>query len=199
MFKMNDFRPLGMLAGVLLAVPPAFAAAVPPAELAHALQWRSLGPYRGGIVETVAGIAGEPNHYYMGAGGGGVWESRDYGSSWKNISDKYFKNNNIGAIAVSPSNPKVIYVGTGNSAFRNTFLTGDGMHKSTDGGRTWSNIGLEKTGIISWIIVVWIDDDPADDSSLLQPDGGRTWSNIGLEKTGIISWIIVDPNDANVV
>ena len=202
MFKVNDFRPLGVLAGVLLAVPPAFAAAVPPTELAHALQWRSLGPYRGGIVETVAGIAGEPNHYYMGAGGGGVWESRDYGSSWKNISDKYFKNNNIGAIAVAPSNPKVIYVGTGNPAFRNTFLTGDGMHKSTDGGRTWSNIGLEKTGIISWIIVDPNDANVVYAAALGQgwasnpdrgvfksTDGGATWKKILYvdDKTGAIT------------
>jgi len=187
---------------VLLAAPSAFAATVPPAELAHALQWRSLGPYRGGIVESVAGIASEPNHYYMGAGGGGVWESRDYGNSWKNISDKYFKNNNIGAIAVAPSNPKIIYVGTGNPAFRNTFLTGDGMHKSTDGGKTWSNIGLEKTGIISWIIVDpndanivyagalgqgWVSN--PDRGVFKTTDGGATWKKVLYvdDKTGAIT------------
>jgi photosystem II stability/assembly factor-like uncharacterized protein len=170
MFKLIDFRSLWLLAGVLLAAPPVLAAAVPAAELTQALHWRSLGPYRGGIVETVAGIASEPNHYYMGAGGGGVWESRDYGNDWKNISDGYFKNNNIGAIAVAPSNPKVIYVGTGNPAFRNTILTGDGMHKSTDGGRTWTHIGLEKTGIISWIIV-----DPNDENVVYAGALGQGW------------------------
>jgi photosystem II stability/assembly factor-like uncharacterized protein len=202
MFKPNKFRPLWLLAGVLLAAPPVFASAVPPAELTHALQWRSLGPYRGGIVESVAGIAGEPNHYYMGAGGGGVWESKDYGSSWRNISDKDFKNNNIGAIAVAPSNPKVIYVGTGNPAFRNTFLTGDGMHKSTDGGKTWSNIGLEKTGIISWIIVDphdanvvyagalgqgWVSN--PDRGVFKSTDGGATWKKILYvdDKTGALT------------
>ena len=202
MFKLNDFRPLWLLAGVLLAAPPVFASAVPPTELTHPLQWRSLGPYRGGIVETVAGIANEPNHYYMGAGGGGVWESKDYGGSWKNISDKDFKNNNIGALAVAPSNPKVIYVGTGNPAFRNTFLTGDGMHKSTDGGKTWSNIGLENTGIISWIIVDpndpnvvyaaalgqgWV---PNPDRGVFKStDGGATWKKILYvdDKTGALT------------
>src|SRR6185312_7869293 len=137
MLKRPQFRTL-LVSNLLLAAVPALAATVSPATLTDALQWRSLGPYRGGIVETVAGVASQPNRYYMGAGGGGVWESDDYGSDWRNISDKYFKNNNIGAIAVAPSNPDIIYVGTGNPAFRNTFLTGDGMYKSTDAGKTWA-------------------------------------------------------------
>jgi len=202
MFKLKNFCSLWLLAGGFLVAAPAFAAAVPPTELTQALHWRSLGPYRGGIVETVAGIANEPNHYYMGAGGGGVWESKDYGNSWKNISDKYFKNNNIGAIAVAPSNPRIIYVGTGNPAFRNTFLTGDGMHKSTDGGKTWTQIGLEKTGIISWIIVDpndpnvvyagalgqgWVSN--PDRGVFKTTDGGQTWKKILYvdDKTGAIT------------
>ncbi len=213
MFKLNHFQALVLLDILLLAVPPAFAATVPPAELAHAVHWRSLGPYRGGIVETVAGVASEPNLYYMGAGGGGVWESRDYGQSWQNISDKYFKNNNIGAIAVAPSNPKIIYVGTGNPAFRNTFLTGDGMYKSTDGGETWGHIGLEKTGIISWIIV-----DPNDPNVVYvaalgqgwvsnpergvfkSTDGGETWKKILYvdDKTGAIT-LAMDPSNPRVL
>jgi len=199
MFKLIDFRSLWLLAAVLLAAPPVFAAAVPPADLTQALHWRSLGPYRGGIVQSVAGIASEPNHYYMGAGGGGVWESKDYGANWKNISDKYFKNNNIGAIVVAPSNPRIIYVGTGNPAFRNTFLTGDGMHKSTDGGKTWAHIGLEKTGIISWIIVDPNDPNVVYAAALGQgfasnpdrgvfktTDGGQSWKKILYvdDKTG---------------
>jgi hypothetical protein len=90
-----------LITTLLLMAPPVFAASVPPGPLTRALHWRSLGPYRGGIVETVAGVASAPNRYYMGAGGGGVWESEDYGNSGKNISDGYLKNNNIGAIAVS--------------------------------------------------------------------------------------------------
>jgi len=170
MIRLNALHPLWLIAGLMLAAPVAFAAAVPPMDFTGALQWRSLGPYRGGIVETVAGVASEPNHYYMGAGGGGVWESGNYGNDWKNISDKYFKNNNIGAIAVAPSNPRIIYVGTGNPAFRNTILTGDGMYKSTDAGKTWSHIGLDKTGIISWIIV-----DPNDPNLVYAASMGQGW------------------------
>jgi len=209
MFKMNHLQTLVLITGLLLAAPPGFAAAVPPAELTHALQWRSLGPYRGGIVQSVAGVASEPNRYYMGAGGGGVWESDDYGQNWKNISDGYFTNNNIGAIAVAPSNPRIIYVGTGNPAFRNTFLTGDGMYKSTDAGRTWSHIGLDKTGIISWIIVA--PDDPSvvyvaamgqgwvsnpDRGVFKSTDGGQTWKKILYvdDKTGAASMAMDSSN-----
>jgi photosystem II stability/assembly factor-like uncharacterized protein len=190
MFKLNNPRALLLTVG-LLAGSAAFAAAVPPAELTHALQWRSLGPYRGGIAQSVAGVATKPNRYYMGAGGGGVWETNDYGVDWKNISDKYFTNNNIGAIAVAPSNPDIVYVGTGNPAFRNTFLTGDGIYKSTDAGKTWTHIGLDKTGIISWIIVDpndpnvvyaaalgqgWV---PNPDRGVFKStDGGQTWKKI---------------------
>ena len=202
MLKLNDFCKLGLIANLLLAVPAGFAATVPSTQLTQALQWRSLGPYRGGIVETVAGAASEPNRYYMGAGGGGVWETDDYGNDWKNISDKYFKSNNIGAIAVAPSNPKIIYVGTGNPAFRNTFLTGDGMYKSTDGGKTWGHIGLDKTGIVSWIIVDPNDPNVVYAAALGQgwasnpdrgvfksTDGGQTWKKILYvdDKTGAIT------------
>ena len=202
MSKLNDFCKLGLIASLLLAVPAGFAATVPSTQLTQALQWRSLGPYRGGIVETVAGVASEPNRYYMGAGGGGVWETDDYGNDWKNISDKYFKSNNIGAIAVAPSNPKIIYVGTGNPAFRNTFLTGDGMYKSTDGGKTWGHIGLDKTGIVSWIIVDPNDPNVVYAAALGQgwasnpdrgvfksTDGGQTWKKILYvdDKTGAIT------------
>jgi photosystem II stability/assembly factor-like uncharacterized protein len=202
-----------LIASLFLAVPLGFAAAVPPTELTHALHWRSLGPYIGGIVQTVAGVADEPNRYYMGAGGGGVWESNDYGQNWKNISDRYFTNNNIGAIAVASSDPNIVYAGTGNPAFRNTFLTGDGMYKSTDAGKTWSHIGLEKTGIISWIIVDpndpnvvyaaamgqgWVSN--PDRGVFKSTDGGQTWKKALYvdDKTGAAS-LAMDPANPQVL
>ncbi len=150
---MLKIRRVVLLTALSLALSAAIAAPLPMGELTSALHWRSVGPYTGGRVTTVAGIADEPNVFYMGTAGGGVWESDDYGQNWKNISDKDFKSNNIGAMAIAPSNPKIIYVGTGDSAPRNTVLTGEGMYKSTDGGKTWTFIGLGETHIISWILV----------------------------------------------
>ncbi|MDE2140369.1 MAG: glycosyl hydrolase, partial [Gammaproteobacteria bacterium] len=142
-----------LISMLLSAQPPAQAASLPPAQLIGALHWRSVGPFVGGRVIAVTGVLQQPNLYYMGSTGGGVWKSENYGYSWENISDKYFDNSNIGAIAVAPSDPKVIYVGTGESDIRNTFLTGDGLYKSTDAGKTWSKSGLADTHVISRIVV----------------------------------------------
>ena len=210
MFKARHVMLLSILS---LALPAAFAAAVPTGKLTSALHWRSVGPYTGGRVTAVAGIAGKPNVFYMGAAGGGVWESEDYGYHWKNISDKYFKSDNIGAMAIAPSSPKVIYVGTGDSSPRNTVLTGEGMYKSTDGGKTWKYIGLGETHIISWIIV-----DPHNPNvvyvaalgHLFGPnpqrgvfkttDGGKTWKRILYvnDGTGAIS-LAMDPSNPSVL
>ena len=196
-----------------LVLSAGFATPMPPGQLISALRWRSLGPYTGGRVTTVAGIAAEPNVFYMGTAGGGVWETDDYGHSWKNISDKDFKNNNIGAIAIAPSNPQIIYVGTGDSAPRNTVLTGEGMYKSTDGGKTWTSIGLGETHIISWILVDPNNPDVVYVAALghlfgtnpergvfKSTDGGQTWKNILYvnDDTGAIS-MAMDPSNPRVV
>ena len=190
-----------------LALPAAFAAPAPPPRLTSALRWRSVGPYTGGRATAVAGIAAEPNVFYQGTAGGGVWESEDYGHNWKNISDKDFKSNNIGAMAIAPSNPKIIYVGTGDSAPRNTVLTGEGMYKSTDGGKTWTFIGLGETHIINWILVDPTNPDVVYVASLghlfvpnsergvfKTTDGGRTWQKILYvnDETGAID-MAMDP------
>ena len=142
-------RRVFLLAGLPLALAATLRVPAPPANIDTALHWRSVGPFTGGRVTTVAGIADQPNVFYMGTAGGGVWETDDYGATWQSISDKDIKTGAIGAIAIAPSNPKIIYVGTGDSAPRNTVLTGDGMYKSTDGGKTWAFIGLGDTHIIS--------------------------------------------------
>ena len=149
----------------------------------------------------------------MGTAGGGVWETEDYGQNWKNISDKDFKNSSIGAMAIAPSNPKIIYVGTGDSAPRNTVLTGDGMYKSTDGGKTWAYIGLGETHIISWILVDPNNPDvvyvaalghlfaPNPERGVFKTtDGGKTWKKILYvnDDTGAIS-MAMDPSNPSVL
>ncbi|MGH9466198.1 MAG: WD40/YVTN/BNR-like repeat-containing protein [Terriglobales bacterium] len=189
------------------------AAQMAPGQLTGALHWRSVGPYEGGRVTSVVGVPSEPNVFYMAAAGGGVWETTDYGHSWKNVSDKYFRTGSVGALAIAPSNPKIIYAGTGDSAPRNTVLTGAGMYKSTDGGKTWTFVGLGETHIITWILI-----DPQNPNvvyvaalgHLFGPnpergvfkttDGGATWKKILYvnEHTGAIT-MAMNPDNPNVV
>jgi photosystem II stability/assembly factor-like uncharacterized protein len=117
---------------------------VDPAALA-ALEWRSIGPFRGGRVIAVAGHPTEFATFYMGSTGGGVWKTEDGGTYWENISDGYFKRASVGALAVAESDPNVIYVGMGESTIRSNVSHGDGVYKSTDGGRTWRHCGLTET------------------------------------------------------
>ena len=115
------------------------------------LHWRCIGPPRGGRVVAVAGHPTNIAEFYFGACAGGVWKTNDAGISWHNISDGYLNTASVGAIAVSNSDPNVIYVGTGESCIRTNVSPGDGVYKSTDGGRTWKNIGLNETKHISQI------------------------------------------------
>ncbi|MBU6422106.1 MAG: glycoside hydrolase, partial [Gammaproteobacteria bacterium] len=116
------------------------------------MQWRPIGPLRGGRGRAVAGVPSQPNVFYIGNDDGGVWKSTDYGNSWQPIFDEE-PTSSIGALAVSVSDPNVIYVGTGESNIRPDQATGMGMYKSTDAGKTWSYIGLKDTQDIAWIAV----------------------------------------------
>ena len=116
------------------------------------LEWRLIGPFRAGRVVAVAGIPGDPNTFYFGAVGGGVWKTANAGMVWTPIFDQQ-RIASIGAIAVAPSNPNVIYVGTGETDIRSDLGIGDGVYKSVDGGRTWRNIGLRDTRQIGAIRV----------------------------------------------
>jgi len=112
--------------------------------------WRSIGPFRGGRSVTATGVIGDPLTYYMGTTGGGVWKTTDAGGNWANVSDGYFKTGSVGAVAVSASDPNVIYVGMGEHAVRGVSTSyGDGVYKSTDAGKTWKHMGLELTRHIS--------------------------------------------------
>jgi len=119
-------------------------------NLYDALEWRNIGPFRGGRSAAVTGVTGKPNLYYMGATGGGVWRTTDAGNSWENISDGYF-GGSIGAVAVSDWDNNVIYVGGGEETVRGNVSSGTGMYKSVDAGKTWRPVGLEKSRHISRI------------------------------------------------
>ncbi|MEE2884383.1 MAG: glycosyl hydrolase [Chloroflexota bacterium] len=126
---------------------------IDPKSIAPALHWRCIGPPRGGRTVAVAGHPNDSNVFYFGACSGGVWKTLDGGTYWENISDGFFKTAAVGAIAVAPSDPNVIYVGTGEACIRNDVSHGDGVYRSLDGGDTWENIGLEDTRHISRIRV----------------------------------------------
>ena len=111
-------------------------------------QYRNIGPTRGGRVTAVEGVAKHPGTFYMGASGGGVWKTTDFGVVWNNVSDGYFATPSIGAIAVVQSNPEVVYVGTGSDGLRSNVITGKGIYKSTDDGETWQHVGLKNSGHI---------------------------------------------------
>ena len=131
----------------------AFATAqtIPPA-LYSGLEWRLIGPFRGGRVVAVAGFPGNSTTFYFGSVDGGVWRTTDAGVVWEPIFDGQ-PVASIGALAVAPSDPKVIYAGTGEVDIRSNLSSGDGVYKSTDGGRSWTNIGLRDSRQISSILV----------------------------------------------
>jgi len=118
----------------------------------NSLKFRNIGPFRGGRSNAVSGVVGDPMTYYMGSTGGGVWKTTDAGVSWKNISDGFFKTGSVGAIAVSESDPNVIYVGMGEHAIRGVMTShGDGVYKSVDAGKTWKHLGLPNSRHIARI------------------------------------------------
>src|SRR5438309_11031067 len=125
------------------------------------LEWRNAGPFRGGRVGAVAGDPNQRNTFYMGSTGGGVWKTQDAGHYWENVSDGFFKRASVGGIAVSQSDPNVIYAGMGESCIRGNVSHGDGVYRSTDAGQTWTHLGLEDTRNIGKVRVHPEDPDTA--------------------------------------
>src|SRR5207248_3244704 len=121
-------------------------------SLYSGMRWRLVGPFRGGRALAVTGVPGQPNLFYFGAVGGGVWKTTNAGQTWVPIFDSQ-PIASIGAIAVAPSNPKIIYVGSGEADMRSSISGGNGMYKSSDGGKTYSHIGLEVSRQIGRILV----------------------------------------------
>ena len=164
------------------------------------LKWRSIGPFRGGRSVAATGVVGDPNTYYMGTTGGGLWKTDNRGISWRNVSDGYFKTATIGAVAVAAADPNVVYVGMGEHAVRGVMThSGDGVYRSTDAGKTWKHVGLAPTQHIARIVVHPKDPDTvlvAAQGALYSPspergvfkstDGGATWKKVLFvnDKTG---------------
>ncbi len=176
------------------------------------LRWREIGPYRGGRSVAVAGSVARPREYWMGTTGGGVMKSSDGGLSWQAMTDRYF-GGTIGAIAVAPSNPDVVYVGGGEFPIRGNVSHGDGVWKTTDGGRTWSNIGLNDTRQISKVRVhptnpdlvyvaaqghVWGPN--AERGVFRSKDGGKNWQKVLFkdDSTGAAD-LAMDPSNPSVL
>jgi photosystem II stability/assembly factor-like uncharacterized protein len=190
----------------------AFAAQPVPAGLYDQLQWRMIGPFRGGRVAAVTGVPGDPVTFYFGSVGGGVWKTTDAGTVWTPIFDQQ-RIASIGAIAVAPSNPNILYVGTGEADIRSQIGFGDGVYKSVDAGKTWTNVGLRDTRQIACIRV-----DPRDPGLVYVAalghaygpnpergvfrslDGGRTWQKV-LDRgpdTGAVD-LAFDPANSKVI
>ncbi|MFP2997515.1 glycosyl hydrolase [Spongiivirga sp. MCCC 1A20706] len=183
-------------------------------SLFHGLKWRNIGPFRGGRSVASTGVIGQPFTYYMGATGGGVWKTTDAGISWKNVSDTFFKTGTVGAIAVAESDPNVVIVGMGEHAARGVMTSmGDGVYKSTDAGKTWSHIGLEKTRHISDVIIHPTDPNiiyisgqgaqygPSTERGIYRStDGGKSWSKVFYidQNTGASS-ISMDMNNPRIL
>src|SRR5262244_2652557 len=150
-------RHSGLLSAAVLIIAGLAAAPAPPqskqtADPAAAMHWRHIGPTRAGRARAVVGVPGQPNLAYIGFDNGGVWRSSDYGSNWQPLFDDQ-STGSIGAIAVAPSDPNVIYVGTGAGIIRPDLATGDGIYKSTDAGKTWTRLGLHDSQMIAHIDV----------------------------------------------
>ena len=180
--------------------------------LYDAVQWRNLGPFRGGRSGAVTGVSGKPNLFYFGATGGGVWRTKDGGRNWKNISDGFF-GGSVGSIAVSESDPNVIYVGGGEVTVRGNVSHGYGVWKSVDAGKSWTSLGLEKTRHIGRIKIHPTNPDivyAAAMGNLYKPnpergvykstDGGETWKKMLFvnNEVGAID-LCFDPNNPRIM
>src|SRR5258705_547946 len=181
-------------------------------SLYSGLRWRMIGPFRGGRVNGVTGVPGQPNVFYMGSVGGGVWKTSNAGRTWIPIFDSQ-PIASIGAVAVAPSKPDVVYVGTGEADMRSQISYGDGMYKSNDAGKTWTHIGLEPTRQIGKVIVHPTDPDIAyvaalghvyganpDRGVYRTRDGGATWQKV-LFKSNDVGAIDLafDPGDPQTI
>lgn len=182
-------------------------------KLYDGLQWRNVGPFRGGRSLAVAGHKDHPMTYYYGAVGGGVWKTSDGGQNWAYTGDSTFKSSSVGAIAVAPSDPNVIYVGMGEADMRSNISYGDGMYKSTNAGKSWKHIGLPKADAIATIEVHPTDHNLVYVAAVGNPfapnkergvfrskDGGKSWEHILAKDDSTGAYHVrIDPNNPRVI
>jgi photosystem II stability/assembly factor-like uncharacterized protein len=206
------FARLALALGILFADVPSSSAQPLDPDLYASLKWRCIGPFRAGRTVGATGVPGKPNLFYVGVNNGGVWKTTDAGRVWTPIFDDQ-PTGSIGALAVAPSNPDVIYVGSGEGLQRPDLSTGDGVYKSIDGGKTWKNTGLRDGQQISAVIVDPKNPDRAFVAVLGHPyganaergvfrttNGGTTWEKVLYkdENTGAVA-LAFDPSDPTTV
>ena len=177
------------------------------------MKWKNIGPNRGGRSITSAGSSKRPLEYYFGAVGGGLWKTTDGGTTWKPVTDGQLMSSSVGAVAVSESNPDVVYIGMGETELRGNIMQGDGVYKSVDAGKTWTHIGLADSQAISRIRIHPTNPDIVYVSALGHPygpnaergvfrskDGGKTWQKVLYhdDKVGAVD-LAMDPNNPNVL
>ena len=177
-----------------------------------ALEYRLVGPFRGGRSAAVTGVPNQPNLFYFGATGGGIWKTTDGGRAWENISDGYF-GGSIGAISVSKSDPNVIYVGGGEKTVRGNVSSGYGVWKSEDAGKTWKSLGLEKSRHVPRIAIHPTNSDivfagvmgnlykPTQERGVYKStDGGKTWKKtlFSNEHAGVVD-LQMDPTNPRIL
>src|SRR5213594_1097311 len=215
-FRREHLIPIRRVIVCIISLISIFATLAPAQQfdpkLYQELRWRLIGPFRGGRSVAISGIPSQPNVFYMAANNGGVWKTTDYGRTWNPIFDDQ-PTGSVGALAIAPSNPEIIYVGSGEGLRRPDLSTGDGIYKSSGGGRSWQHLGLRDGQQIAAIVV-----DPHDPNRVLvavlghpygpnpergvfrSTDGGRSFQKV-LYKDEYTSAddVRIDPNDPNIV
>lgn len=177
------------------------------------LEWRNIGPKRGGRSLGCAGSPGRPNEYYFGATGGGLWKTVDGGTEWKPVTDGQVTSSSVGAVAVAETNPDIVYIGMGEVQLRGSITQGDGVYKTKDGGKTWRHLGLKETQAVARIRIHPTNPDIVYVAALGHPygdnaergvfrsrDGGNTWDKVLFvsPKAGAVD-LIIDRNQPNVL